>query len=237
MSSVSCRRSSFWPSQHLYTDSLTRDSQDWDKQVEVLVKAGKAAGHVDWVAIDDYRITILIRKLTDLGLFVPSPSDPSHPGSGSLFTLTQLTALAKVWHRLPPWPDTVPGLTLLDQHFITATLSNTYQAMMESLVAHSSLPFQHVFTSELWDSYKPAPKVYLGAVERLGVRPEECALVAAHLGDLKGAKACGLRTFYVEREAEEKEPQLRETGIEELRVSLEDGKGGFVRLAELLQGE
>ncbi|EXJ73421.1 uncharacterized protein A1O5_03181 [Cladophialophora psammophila CBS 110553] len=45
---------------------------------------------------------------------------------------------------------------------------------MESLVAHSSIPFKHVYTSDMFQSFKPNPKVYLGAAEEMGVRPEEC---------------------------------------------------------------
>ncbi len=37
----------------------------------------------------------------------------------------------------------------------------------------------------------------------LRLKPGECALVAAHLGDLEAARGCGLRTVYVEREGEE----------------------------------
>jgi 2-haloacid dehalogenase len=66
----------------------------------------------------------------------------------------------------------------------------------------------------------------------MGVKPEECALVAAHLGDLKGAKACGFYVIYVEREGEEKSSHLRGEGIEDLVVGV--GEGGFVRLAEKL---
>jgi 2-haloacid dehalogenase len=44
---------------------------------------------------------------------------------------------------------------------------------------------------------------YLGAVDKLGLQPAECALVAAHLNDLVAARSCGLRTIYVERVREE----------------------------------
>jgi len=81
----------------------------------------------------------------------------------------------------------------------------------------------------MFHSYKPDPKVYLGAAEKMGVKPEECALVAAHLGDLKGAKECGFYAVYVEREGEEKSPELRGKGIPDLVVG--EGEGGFVELA------
>jgi 2-haloacid dehalogenase len=103
---------------------------------------------------------------------------------------------------------------------------------MEGLVAHSSIPFTHVYTADMFQSYKPNPKVYLGAAEKMGVKPEECALVAAHLNDLKGAKACGFYTVYVERPLEEKNPELKEEDIPDEWVK--EGEGGFVTLAERL---
>lgn len=85
----------------------------------------------------------------------------------------------------------------------------------------------------MFDSYKPNAKVYRGGAEKLGVKPEECALVAAHLGDLKGAKAAGFGlAIYVQRPLEEKQPDL--VGQEIPDLVIEEGSGGFVRLAEVL---
>lgn len=151
---------------------------------------------------------------------------------GSLWDETQLAHLAKVWRRLTPWPDTCPGLEQLNKRFITVSLSNADNDQLKDLVAHGNIPFQHVYSADLFHSYKPNPKVYLGAAEKLGVRPEECALVAAHLGDLKGAKACGFQAFYVERPLEEKKPELLKENIPD--VFIKENEGGFLALAERL---
>ena len=58
-------------------------------------------------------------------------------------------------------------------------------------------------SAEEFGAYKPHSSVYLGACKKLGLEPGECALVAAHLGDLQAARMCGLRTVYVERSEEE----------------------------------
>ncbi len=71
------------------------------------------------------------------------------------------------------------------------TLSNTYNGLLESLV--KSIPFTQVYSADMFGSFKPNSKVYLGAAGKMGVKPEECALVAAHLGDLKGAIRSMLR--------------------------------------------
>ena len=46
-------------------------------------------------------------------------------------------------------------------------------------------------------------KVYLAAVEKLSLKPSECAMVASHLSDLKAAKSNGPQAIYVERSPEE----------------------------------
>lgn len=151
---------------------------------------------------------------------------------GSLWNESQIEHLSLVWHRLDPWPDTCRGLELLNKQFSTVTLSNTYNDLIKELVAHSKMPFTHAFSADLFQSYKPNPKVYLGAAEKLGVKPEECALVAAHLGDLKGAKACGFYAIYVKRPQEEKSPELRQENIPDMVVR--ESEDGFVTLAERL---
>jgi len=67
----------------------------------------------------------------------------------------------------------------------------------------------------------------------MGLKPEECAMVAAHLDDLKAAKAVGFSAIYVERPREERQPELRGEGIPDIWVK--EGEGGFVTVAERLR--
>lgn len=216
---------------------LTGILQEWDREVDAFASESKAKlNTVDWKAVDKHRFTALSKLLAQRGLIIreENATITSEPlvKNGSLWTESQLQELVLTWRRLPPWPDTSRGLQLLNQRFSTVTLSNTYRELMESMVAHSNIPFQHVYTADMWNSFKPNPKVYLGAAEKMGVKPEECALVAAHLNDLRGAKACGFYAIYVERPLEEKNPELREENIPDLRIGEEEG--GFVAVAERL---
>lgn len=153
-------------------------------------------------------------------------------GKGSLWNEAQLNHLGRVWHRLTPWPDTCRGLELLNKRFQTVTLSNAYNELTQELVKRGNMPYTQVYTADLFNSYKPNAKVYLGAAEKMGVKPEECALVAAHLGDLKGAKACGFQAFYVTRPLEEKAPELREENIPDLTIK--EDEEGLIALAARL---
>ena len=151
---------------------------------------------------------------------------------GSLWDEQQIRKLSLVWHRLDPWPDTVRGIQELNRLFWTCTLSNGNLSLLHDMVQYAGMEFTHVFSAEMFKSYKPSPAVYLGAAEKLGLEPGECCMVAAHLDDLKAAKSNGFRTIYVERSREERHPELRDEGFVDVWVREDDE--GFVTVAEKL---
>jgi len=79
----------------------------------------------------------------------------------------------------------------------------TIISLLKDIADFASLPWTHIYSAEQFGSYKPYYSVYTGACMEVGLEPGECAMVAAHLGDLQAAKECGLQTIYVERKAEE----------------------------------
>jgi 2-haloacid dehalogenase len=114
----------------------------------------------------------------------------------------QRDELTLAWHRLDPWPDTVPGLTRLKERFVIAPCSNGHIAQSVNLARHAGLPWDVILGAEIARAYKPDPRVYLASVAALGLEPAEAMMVAAHNGDLAAAGACGLRTAFVARPAE-----------------------------------
>jgi 2-haloacid dehalogenase len=108
----------------------------------------------------------------------------------------------RVWHRLRPWPDAVRGLTRLKRKYVLATLSNGNVSLLVEMAKFAGLPWDAVLSAELFRHYKPDREVYLGAADLLGSKPAEVMMVAAHSGDLKAARACGLRTAFVSRPLE-----------------------------------
>jgi 2-haloacid dehalogenase len=110
--------------------------------------------------------------------------------------------LVEAWHRLEPWPDVRAGLEALRRRRITATLSNGDLALLVDLARHGDLRFDCLLSAEMAGAYKPAPEVYLTAARLLGVQPDELMLVAAHPGDLAGARGAGLRTALLDRPLE-----------------------------------
>lgn len=184
-----------------------------------------------WKTVDEHHLESFKDLLTTRGLLLPTP-DTGTPGAGSLWTQSQVQDLSLVWHRLDPWPDTQQGIAELNKNFQTCILSNGNMTLLNGLVDHGKLPVHRILSAEIFKSYKPSPKVYLGAVEKMGLKPAQCALVAAHLADLQAAKACGLRTVYVERHNEESHEELRSEGIPDVWVDERDF--GLVKAAAKL---
>ncbi|MEL6373034.1 MAG: haloacid dehalogenase type II [Pseudomonadota bacterium] len=110
--------------------------------------------------------------------------------------------LAKVWHRLAPWPDCVPALTRLKQRATLATLSNGNIALMVNLARYAGLPWDVILGAEVAQAYKPEASVYLKAAALLDLEPHQCMMVAAHNYDHHAAQALGMRTAMIFRPTE-----------------------------------
>ena len=108
----------------------------------------------------------------------------------------------RAWHRLPAWDDAAAGLTRLREHYLLAALSNAGFSALTRLVKAAGLTFDCILSAELAHAYKPDPRVYRTAAALLDVEPDQMLMVAAHIGDLRGAHAAGLRTAFVHRPAE-----------------------------------
>ena len=121
---------------------------------------------------------------------------------GLAFTATDRAELVRGWHRLAPWPDTVPGLTALRERFILTPLSNGGVGLLTRLAKAAGLPFDCVLSAELAGSYKPDPRVYQLVPGFFDVPAERVLMVACHTGDLLAAARAGLRTGFVPRPAE-----------------------------------
>ncbi|MDE2277939.1 MAG: haloacid dehalogenase type II [Burkholderiales bacterium] len=110
--------------------------------------------------------------------------------------------LNRAWHRLPPWPDTLPGLQRLKRQTTITTLSNGNFSLLTAMAKHAGLPWDCIVSAELFGHYKPDPECYRGCARLLDVAPGELMLVAAHPSDLRAARAAGLRTAHVRRPLE-----------------------------------
>jgi 2-haloacid dehalogenase len=146
------------------------------------------AGELGWTLIDALHRMILDELLLRFGIAHLDEARKKH--------------LNKVWHRLDPWPDSAPGLARLKSRFMICTLSNGNIGLLAEMAKHGGLPWDCILSAEVFRAYKPDPATYLGVARVFDVAPHEVMLVAAHHDDLAGARACGLRSAYIERPME-----------------------------------
>ena len=146
------------------------------------------SGELGWTLIDDLHRMILDELLVRFRVGHLGEADKRH--------------LNKVWHRLDPWPDSAAGLARLKSRFMICTLSNGNIGLLAELAKHGNLPWDCILSAEVFRAYKPDPATYLGVARVFDVPAHEVMLVAAHHDDLAGARACGLRTAYIERPLE-----------------------------------
>ena len=145
------------------------------------------SGELGWTRIDDLHRMILDDVLESYGISL-SEADCKH--------------LNLAWHRLEPWPDVISGLKRLKPHYQLCTLSNGNLLLLSNMAKRAQLPWDLILSAEVFRAYKPDPETYLGVASTFDVEPDRVMLVAAHQSDLDAARACGLKTAYVERAEE-----------------------------------
>ncbi len=143
------------------------------------------AGTRSWTPVDVIHRERLDVILPDFGLGMLNEAERRH--------------LNEAWHRINPWPDSVPGLRRLKAKYLIAPLSNGSLVLLSSMAKRAGIPWDFVFSSDMHKAYKRDPKVYQNAVALLGFKPEEVMMGAAHNDDLEAARKEGLRTGYINR--------------------------------------
>jgi len=128
---------------------------------------------------------------------------------------SDLEHINRVWHRLQPWADTLPGMHRLKKNHILASLSNGNVALMVNMAKHSAIPWDMILGSETAQGYKPQDKVYIRSAQMLGLEPEQCMMVAAHNDDLHAARSLGFKTAYINRPYEYGDAQVNDLVAEE----------------------
>jgi 2-haloacid dehalogenase len=144
-------------------------------------------GQRPWRTFDDLHEVTLGELLEQRGLKLPSNGR---------------AALVSAWHQIDPWPSVPEGLETLRRDRVVTALSNGNLALLVDLVRHGDLRFDCLLSAEFAKAYKPKSEVYLTGVQLLGLEPREVMMVAAHPFDLKGARAAGMRTAFIDRPLE-----------------------------------
>jgi 2-haloacid dehalogenase len=104
--------------------------------------------------------------------------------------------------KLRAFPDVAQNLQRLRESGLKlSVLTNSTLPAAESQLNFAGLRdhFEHVISSDEIRCFKPAPKVYQLAADRLGVEPAQIRLVSAHDWDVSGALRAGCAAAFLAR--------------------------------------
>lgn len=194
-------------------------AQAWRRQY-LAVMPDVRSGNRPFTRLDVLHREALERALPECGID-PARIDPA-----------ELTELNLVWHRLPPWPDVVPGLSRLKQAYLIAPHSNGNIILLADMAKRAGLPWDVILGAEVVRAYKQSPESYLRTAEVLDMRPEEICLVSAHNSDLGNARRHGMCTGFVPRPTEHGPGQTSDLAPEH---PWDVVASGFDELADRLQ--
>jgi 2-haloacid dehalogenase len=187
------------PTQGLHADWL-RLADLWRARYQPQMQRVRS-GEIGFRTLDALHDECLDELLPMFGLSGVTPAQRAH--------------INRVWHRLDPWPDSVPGLTRLKRRHLIGPLSNGNIALLANMAKRAGLPWDLIFSAEHFQRYKPHADTYLGVCRQLDLPPAQVMMVAAHNDDLHAARACGLATGFVARPMEYGPAQTRDLTAEQ----------------------
>jgi 2-haloacid dehalogenase len=116
--------------------------------------------------------------------------------------------LMNLYLTLDPFPEVVDVLSRLKATGLaTAILSNGSPAMLRPVVANAGIAglLDFVLSVEEVGVYKPHPRVYRLAVDRLALAPDQILFLSANAWDAYAASAFGLRVAWCNRYGQPRE--------------------------------
>ena len=127
------------------------------------------------------------------------------------------TDLMNAYLELDPYPEVMPTLAALKQRGLkTAILSNGSPKMLRAAVEGAGLgdDFDNIFSVEEIGVYKPDPRVYRLACDRLDLEADKIVFISANAWDAGGAANFGLRTVWLNRLGSKPERLPRSVDVE-----------------------
>src|SRR6266699_2853658 len=137
--------------------------------------------------------------------------------------------LLEQYLRLPAYPDVPAALEQLEARgFKIVACSNGTEQAVRGLLERAGLlaRFSGIVSVDPIRTFKPDPAVYEHLATEVHVKKEMVCLISSNPFDVIGAKACGLRTAWVQRDPKkifdpwEFEPDLVVQGLEQLSSEL-----------------
>lgn len=172
----------------------------WRQQSLAKVEA-MARGDAPWRPFDQILQTTLDTTLIKQGCSSMSQLDRAR--------------LIAAWDALPAWPDIAEPLRRLRQHYFIAP----YTILSLRATAFSSkkagIDWDAIISCDALQAYKLDSESYRRALRSIGKSAEQVCFVASHPGDLRAAKAAGMRTAYLQARLEDKGECYDEGGYQD----------------------
>ncbi|VTU32314.1 HAD family hydrolase [Variovorax sp. PBL-E5] len=103
------------------------------------------------------------------------------------------------WDELPVWSGATELLRALEPYCKLGVVTNCSRALGARAAARLGIDWDVVVSSEEAGFYKPDPRPYRLALDRLGLAPRDAAFVAGSGYDMFGTASVGLRTYWHNR--------------------------------------
>jgi putative hydrolase of the HAD superfamily len=112
--------------------------------------------------------------------------------------------MVRAWERhenFSLYEDALPVLDELRRHGLRLGLVSNGQRDLEEFAVHHGLEVDVVVGSKAHGRIKPHPSIFVAALQALGVRAEEAAMVGdSYEDDIEGARSLGMRAFLLDRD-------------------------------------
>ena len=133
----------------------------------------------------------------------------------------EMTRAWDVHHNFDLYEDAIPVLEELRRHGLKIGLVSNSGRDLDEFLAHHALPVDTALASGAHGRTKPHASIFEAVLERLGVRPEEAAMVGdSPDDDVDGARALGMQAFLLDREGRHPEWEGRLTDLYALPAAL-----------------
>lgn len=151
--------------------------------------------------------------------------------AGVSHTDADVTRLVLEIERLRPFADVPEALARLRRRYRLVVLSNGDPDMLERGIRFSGLHFDRGISTAEAGSFKPDSATYRAAADLVALQVDAILFVACHAFDCVGAKACGMRTAFVDRRGRPfgqtpHQPDLVVPDFRALAAALLDGGAG-----------
>lgn len=147
-------------------------------------------------------VTTLSEQFTDFGNIGAAALQMVAANNNITISKEDAKEVITAFSSLPPHPEVKEALKALkDAGYTLVSLTNSSTKGVETQFKNAELThfFDERLSVEEFGKYKPAKDVYNWAANKMGVKPNDCIMIAAHGWDIAGAIWAGWRGAFIAR--------------------------------------